>query len=195
MRNVPIIVLTSSPAPEEQQAARRLGVVHYLQKPSDLYEFINLVGRDPSGDAREVKPAGLASEPLSESLARPIGVQCHHVRSSDTPAVSPARCGSNREQNRAGLRPPQFTYQEFGERCGRLATGLAKEGIRHGDRVAYLSFNNHQLLEGYYGVIQAHAIVMLLYVRLSPAELVNILNHSGARILLFETILRRWWKC
>jgi len=42
--NVPIIVLTSSPAPEEQQAARRLGVVHYLQKPSDLYEFIEQVG-------------------------------------------------------------------------------------------------------------------------------------------------------
>jgi len=80
----------------------------------------------------------------------------------------------------------QFTYTQFGERCGRLATALAKEGIAHGDRVAYLSFNNHQLLEGYYGVIQAHAIVMPLNVRLSPAELINILNHSGARMLLFE---------
>jgi len=42
--NVPIIVLTSSPAPEERQAARSLGVAHYLQKPSDLYEFIEKVG-------------------------------------------------------------------------------------------------------------------------------------------------------
>lgn len=42
--NVPVIVLTSSPAPEEQQAARRLGVVQYLQKPSDLYAFIEQVG-------------------------------------------------------------------------------------------------------------------------------------------------------
>ncbi len=41
---VPVIVLTSSPAPEEQQAARQLGVVHYLQKPVDLYEFIDQVG-------------------------------------------------------------------------------------------------------------------------------------------------------
>ncbi len=80
----------------------------------------------------------------------------------------------------------QFTYAEFGERCERLATGLAKEGIQHGDRVAYLSFNNHQLLEGYYGVVQARAIVMPLNVRLSPLELVNILNHSGARMLIFE---------
>ena len=80
----------------------------------------------------------------------------------------------------------QFTYAEFGERCERLATALAKEGIQHGDRVAYLSFNNHQLLEGYYGVVQARAIVMPLNVRLSPLELNNILNHSGARMLLFE---------
>ena len=41
---VPVIVLTSSPAPEEQQAARRLGVMHYVQKPADLFEFIEQVG-------------------------------------------------------------------------------------------------------------------------------------------------------
>jgi len=80
----------------------------------------------------------------------------------------------------------EYTYNEFGERCERLATALAKEGIRPGDRVAYLSFNNHQLLEGYYGVVQARAIVMPLNVRLSPVELTNILNHSGARVLMFE---------
>src|SRR5258707_141046 len=75
----------------------------------------------------------------------------------------------------------QFTYTEFGERCERLATALSKEGISHGDRIAYLSFNNHQLLEGYFGVVQARSIVMPLNVRLSPFELTNILNHSGAR--------------
>src|ERR1700691_1139927 len=80
----------------------------------------------------------------------------------------------------------QFTYREFGERSERLASALDKHGIEPGDRVAYLSFNTHQLLEGYYGVVLAHAIVMPLNVRLSPLELKNILNHSGARMLLFE---------
>lgn len=80
----------------------------------------------------------------------------------------------------------QFTYSEFGERCQRLTGALEAYGIRPGDRVAYLSFNNHQLLEGYYGVVQAKAMVMPLNVRLSPPELIAILNHSGARILLFE---------
>jgi len=34
----------------------------------------------------------------------------------------------------------------------RIASALIKEGIPAGRRVAYLSFNNNQLLEGYYGV-------------------------------------------
>jgi fatty-acyl-CoA synthase len=80
----------------------------------------------------------------------------------------------------------QFTYAEFGTRSERLASALPKHGIEPGDRVAYLSFNTHQLLEGYYGVVLARAIVMPLNVRLAPLELENILNHSGARMLLFE---------
>jgi len=80
----------------------------------------------------------------------------------------------------------QLTYGEFGERCERLASALPKNGIGRGDRVAYLSFNTHKILEGYYGVVLAHAIVMPLNVRLSRIELEKILNHSGARMLLFE---------
>jgi fatty-acyl-CoA synthase len=79
-----------------------------------------------------------------------------------------------------------FTYAEFGARVGKLATGLRKLGVQPGDRVAYLSFNTHQLLEGYFAVPQAKAIVMPLNVRLSVPELTAILNHSGARVLLFE---------
>jgi fatty-acyl-CoA synthase len=84
-------------------------------------------------------------------------------------------CGSRR-----------FTYAEFGARCERLSAALIAQGILPGERVAYLSFNNHQLLEGYFGVIQAHAVAMPLNVRLTPPELVAILNHSETRMLLFE---------
>ena len=82
--------------------------------------------------------------------------------------------------------PSSFTYAEFGERCERLAAGLLSEGIQPGDRVAYLSFNNHQLLEGYYGPPLVRAISMPLNVRLQPAELTAILNHAGASMLVFE---------
>ena len=79
-----------------------------------------------------------------------------------------------------------FTYQQFGERCLKLASAFKRAGIQPGDRVAYLSFNNNQLLEGYYGVPLARSIVMPLNVRLTVQELVPILNHSGARMLLYE---------
>lgn len=79
-----------------------------------------------------------------------------------------------------------FTYAAFGQRCRSLASALRKTGVRKGDRVAYLSFNTHKLLEGYYGVVQAGAIAMPLNVRLSPAELVHIFNHSEAMMLCFE---------
>ena len=80
----------------------------------------------------------------------------------------------------------QFSYREFGERAERLASALSQLGVGRGDRVAYLSFNNNELLEGYYGVIQAGAIVMPLNVRLSAAELTAILLHAEPRMLIFE---------
>jgi fatty-acyl-CoA synthase len=67
-----------------------------------------------------------------------------------------------------------------------LASALQSAGVGARDRVAYLSFNTHKLLEGYFGVVQAGAIVMPLNVRLTPGELTSILQHSGARVLFFE---------
>jgi fatty-acyl-CoA synthase len=84
-------------------------------------------------------------------------------------------CGENR-----------YTYAQFGERCERLAAALEAAGVTGRDRVAYLSFNTHKLLEGYFGVVMAGAVVMPLNVRLTPAELIAILQHSGARVLFFE---------
>ena len=80
----------------------------------------------------------------------------------------------------------RFSYAEFGERCERLASALSLQGIQPGDRVAYLSFNTHKLAEGYFGVPQARAILTPLNVRLAPLELTGLLNHSGAKLLIFE---------
>jgi fatty-acyl-CoA synthase len=81
----------------------------------------------------------------------------------------------------------RFNYAQFGERCERLAAGLRMRGVAPGDRVAYLSFNNHQLLEGYFGVPLLRAIVMPLNVRLATAELTGILNHAEPRVLIYES--------
>ena len=80
----------------------------------------------------------------------------------------------------------RYTYAQFGERCERLAAALRGHGVEAGDRVAFLSFNNNQLLEGYYGPPLVRAIAMPLNVRLTPAELTDILNHAEPRVLIFE---------
>ena len=80
----------------------------------------------------------------------------------------------------------RFSYAQFGERCERLAGALEKAGVAPGDRIGYLSLNTHQLLEGYFGVPQARAILMPLNIRLNPAELGAILRHAEPRILFYE---------
>ena len=80
----------------------------------------------------------------------------------------------------------RFTYRQVGERCERLAAGLLKVGVKPGDRVAYLSFNSHALFESYFGVPMIRAVAVPLNVRLTPTELIAILNHAEARVLVFE---------
>ena len=56
-----------------------------------------------------------------------------------------------------------------------------KEGIQHGDRVAYLVLIITECERDITGVVQARAIVMPLNVRLSQLELTNILNRIQGR--------------
>src|SRR5690348_10821736 len=80
----------------------------------------------------------------------------------------------------------RFTYAQFNERVGRLAGALRGMGVESGDRVAFLSANCHRLLEAYYGVLEAGAVLLPLNIRLAPQELAYILNDSGAKALLFQ---------
>jgi fatty-acyl-CoA synthase len=80
----------------------------------------------------------------------------------------------------------RFSYAQFADRVGRLAGALRKIGIRPGDRVAFLSANCHRLLEAYYGVLEAGAVLLPLNIRLAPGELSYILNDSGAALLFVE---------
>ena len=81
----------------------------------------------------------------------------------------------------------RFTYAQFGARCERFATALENAGVVYGDRVAFLSFNTHRLLEGYFAAPMARAIVMPLNVRLTPAELETIIHHAEPRLLFYES--------
>ncbi|MGH9712872.1 MAG: long-chain-fatty-acid--CoA ligase [Candidatus Acidiferrales bacterium] len=81
----------------------------------------------------------------------------------------------------------RFTYAQFADRVSQLAGALRAAGVKPGDRVAFLSTNCHRLLEAYYGVLEAGAVLLPLNIRLASDELAYILNDSAASLLFIET--------
>ena len=78
----------------------------------------------------------------------------------------------------------RFTYAEFGARSRRLAGALHELGIEPGDRVAALATNSHVMLECHHGVPYAGAVLVPLNTRLSVDEIVHIVEHAGAKLLI-----------
>ncbi|MGC1672294.1 MAG: long-chain-fatty-acid--CoA ligase [Candidatus Acidiferrales bacterium] len=105
--------------------------------------------------------------------------------------LTPLRCLRYAEQQYPGrtavvCNGERFTYAQFGERVGRLAGALRQAGVQSGDRVAFLSTNCHRLLEAYYGVLEAGAVLLPLNIRLTPNELGYVLNDAEATFLFVE---------
>jgi len=80
----------------------------------------------------------------------------------------------------------RFTYSAYGERVNRLSNGLLQVGVQKGDRVSYLGYNCHRLLEAFYGVPQIGAILLPLNIRLVPHDFEYIINESRPSILFLD---------
>jgi fatty-acyl-CoA synthase len=80
----------------------------------------------------------------------------------------------------------QFTYREFAERTHRLAQALHGLGVNAGDRVSFITYNTHHLLEAYYGVLEAGAVLNPINIRLAPHEIAYILEHAGSKVVAFH---------
>jgi fatty-acyl-CoA synthase len=79
-----------------------------------------------------------------------------------------------------------LTYRAWAERTHRLANALVGLGIEPGDRVSFLTYNTHHLLEAYYGVLEAGAVLNPVNIRLAPHEIAYILDHAGSRMVAFH---------
>jgi len=80
----------------------------------------------------------------------------------------------------------RFTYRSYAERTHRLANALVGLGIAPGERVSFLTYNTHHLLEAYYGVLEAGAVLNPVNVRLTAHEIAYILDHAGSRLVAFH---------
>jgi fatty-acyl-CoA synthase len=77
-------------------------------------------------------------------------------------------------------------YATFYARCRRLASALAKQGIRKGDTVAVMLANTPPMLEAHYGVPMTGAVLNALNTRLDAAAIAFMLEHGGAKILITD---------
>ncbi len=74
----------------------------------------------------------------------------------------------------------RYTWREFRARARRFASELRTDGLKKGDRVAFLAFNSEPLLLAHFAVPMAGGILVAINTRLNPEEIAYIISHSGA---------------
>ena len=83
----------------------------------------------------------------------------------------------------------RMTNGEMVPRVNQLAGALKRLGIKPGDRVATLAFNNHRHLELYYAVPCMGAVLHTLNLRLFPQHLEFIINDAEDKVLFVDQAL------
>ena len=78
----------------------------------------------------------------------------------------------------------RFTYGEFCRRVRRMSNALIRMGAGKGERVAYLGYNCHRLLELFYAPVLHGAILEPLNIRLAARDFEYIINESTPRLLI-----------
>ena len=81
------------------------------------------------------------------------------------------------------------TYADIASRTRKLAVALSALGVRPGDRVATLCWNQAEHLELYFGVPALGAVIHTLNPRLHAGDLSYIVNHADDKIIVVDETL------
>src|SRR5229473_5470146 len=81
----------------------------------------------------------------------------------------------------------RYTWREALQRCRRLASALAKRGVRPGDTVALMAQNTPEAFEAHFGVPMTGAVLNALNIRLDADTIAFILRHGEAKLLITDT--------
>ncbi len=77
-------------------------------------------------------------------------------------------------------------YRDFYARSRRLASALAKHGIKRGDTVAVVLANSPAMLEAHYGVPMTGGVLNTVNTRLDAATIGFIFDHAAAKIVIVD---------
>jgi fatty-acyl-CoA synthase len=78
----------------------------------------------------------------------------------------------------------RFDYRTLGERIARLASGLARLGVKPGDTVGVMDWDSHRYLECFFAIPMMGAVLHTLNIRLSPEQMLYTINHAEDDVIL-----------
>ena len=73
-----------------------------------------------------------------------------------------------------------------GERARRVSAALTADGVKPGDRVATIAWNDHRHLEAYYGITGIGAVLHTVNPRLHDDQIAYILNDAADTVVLVD---------
>ncbi|MFC4603588.1 AMP-dependent synthetase/ligase [Rhodococcus kronopolitis] len=79
-----------------------------------------------------------------------------------------------------------ITWRQYGERVRRIAAGLAKLGVRHGDTVGIMLTNRPEFHLVDTGALHAGATPFSVYNTLAPEQLNYVLTNAGNKVMVCE---------
>ena len=82
-----------------------------------------------------------------------------------------------------------ITFADLKLQAERAAGLLQSWGVAKGDRVAVMSYNTPAYVISFFGALKAGAVVVPINHKLADPEVNYILEHSGARVFLFDGAL------
>src|SRR3981081_1003714 len=83
----------------------------------------------------------------------------------------------------------RYSYSDLAGRVTQLANVLRRLGVKPGDRVATLAWNNYRHLELYYSVPCTGAVLHTLNLRLFPDQLEFTIKDAGDSIVFIDKTL------
>jgi len=87
----------------------------------------------------------------------------------------------------ADMTEHRYTWADCAARTRKLANALITAGVKTGDRVATIAWNNYRHIEIYYAVSSIGAIVHTINPRLKPQQIAWMVNHAEDTMLMFDT--------
>jgi acyl-CoA synthetase (AMP-forming)/AMP-acid ligase II len=98
-----------------------------------------------------------------------------------------ARHATQRGSARAYWTPRRtWTFAELWDAAGCVATGLERQGIGRGDRVACLTKHTAECVALVLGACRLGAVCMPVNWRLAPSEIAYIVKDGGARFMMAD---------